>query len=69
MLERVEYFTFLPDFLPEALLTLLRPLEAWLEASFLRGLSAHYVACFRKAPEPGRTNTITTDGLSPRAGE
>jgi SAM-dependent methyltransferase/uncharacterized membrane protein YbhN (UPF0104 family) len=63
-LEGVEYFTFLPDFLPEGLLRLLRPVESWLEASSARGLSAHYVACFRKAPEPA---TLAHRSISDRA--
>src|SRR5690606_21159688 len=45
---RVEYFTFLPDFLPRPLVRLLRPLEAWLETSPWQHLSAHYVAVLVK---------------------
>lgn len=43
-LEPVDYFTFLPDFLPRALQAPLAPLERALESSPLRQLSAHYVA-------------------------
>jgi SAM-dependent methyltransferase/uncharacterized membrane protein YbhN (UPF0104 family) len=44
----VRYFTFLPDFLPQALVRLLSPLERLLEASPLRVYSAHYMAVLRK---------------------
>ncbi len=44
----VEYFTFLPDFLPSPLVRLLKPFESWLETSPWRHLSAHYVAVFVK---------------------
>lgn len=47
-LERVEYFTFLPDFLPRALLRAVLPLEHWLERSPLRRYSVHYMAVLRK---------------------
>ena len=40
----VEYFTFLPDFVPARVLRLMAPLERALEKSFLRSWSAHYVA-------------------------
>lgn len=44
--ERVDYFTFLPDFLPLAAQRLLAPAERWLEASAtMRRYSAHYLAC------------------------
>ncbi len=49
--QSVEYFTFLPDFLPRPLVQLLRPVEAWLENSPWRHLSAHYVAVFIKDPD------------------
>ena len=45
----VRYFTFLPDFLAPGLVTLLAPLERWLEASPLRVYSAHYMAVIRKS--------------------
>jgi SAM-dependent methyltransferase len=44
------YLTFLPDFLPAPLLSALGPLERGLEASRLRGWSAHYVAALVKEP-------------------
>jgi hypothetical protein len=51
---RVDTFTFLPDVLPRKLEQALLPLERWLEASPLRGYSAHYLAVLRKDPGPGR---------------
>jgi ubiquinone/menaquinone biosynthesis C-methylase UbiE len=50
---QVRYFTFLPEFLPSALVQLLAPIERLLEASPLRVYSAHYLAVLRK---PGATN-------------
>ena len=47
-LERVEYFTFLPDFLPRALLRAVLPVERWLERSRLRPWSVHYMAVLRR---------------------
>jgi 2-polyprenyl-3-methyl-5-hydroxy-6-metoxy-1,4-benzoquinol methylase len=43
------YFTFLPEFLPEGMVRLFRPIERLLEASPLRLYSAHYMAVLRKA--------------------
>jgi ubiquinone/menaquinone biosynthesis C-methylase UbiE/uncharacterized membrane protein YbhN (UPF0104 family) len=43
-----EHFTFLPEFLPHALVTLFRPIERLLEASPLRVYSAHYMAVLQK---------------------
>jgi ubiquinone/menaquinone biosynthesis C-methylase UbiE len=40
----MSYFTFVPEFLPERLLKLLRPVERMLESSRLRKYSAHYMA-------------------------
>ena len=42
--ERIDYFTFLPDFVPPLAMRLLQPLERALERSSLRRYSAHYVA-------------------------
>jgi SAM-dependent methyltransferase len=42
----ITYFTFLPDFVPAALLRSLAPLERALERSPLRQWSAHYTATF-----------------------
>lgn len=42
------YFTFLPDFLPDAAIRLLAPIERWLERSAAREYSAHYMAVLRK---------------------
>ena len=44
----LRYFTFLPDFLPQALVRLLAPLERLLESSPLSPYSAHYMAVFRR---------------------
>jgi 2-polyprenyl-3-methyl-5-hydroxy-6-metoxy-1,4-benzoquinol methylase len=44
----VDYFTFLPDFTPRALLDALKGLEARLEDSAVRNWSAHYVARLQK---------------------
>jgi SAM-dependent methyltransferase/uncharacterized membrane protein YbhN (UPF0104 family) len=43
-----EYFTFFPEFMPQALATRLRPVEAWLEAGRLRRWSAHYMAVIER---------------------
>ena len=44
----VRYFTFLPDFVPQAVVRLLRPIERFLEHSGLRVYSAHYMAVLEK---------------------
>ncbi|MGH9245172.1 MAG: class I SAM-dependent methyltransferase [Acidimicrobiales bacterium] len=44
----VDYFTFLPDFTPRAVLDALTGVEARLERSAIRNWSAHYVACLRR---------------------
>src|SRR5262249_8500426 len=44
----VRYFTFLPDFVPQILVRLLRPLEQLLERSSLKVFSAHYMAVLEK---------------------
>jgi SAM-dependent methyltransferase len=49
-LTRVEYFTFLPDFLPLPLLRVLSSLEARLESGSLARFGAHYMAVFTKRP-------------------
>jgi ubiquinone/menaquinone biosynthesis C-methylase UbiE/uncharacterized membrane protein YbhN (UPF0104 family) len=46
---RVDYFTFMPDFVPRFAMRALRPIEALLEASPLRVYSAHYMAVLQKA--------------------
>lgn len=49
------YFTFLPDFLPRALMPPLLRVEAWMERSICRGWSVHYQAVLTRIPaEPGR---------------
>jgi ubiquinone/menaquinone biosynthesis C-methylase UbiE/uncharacterized membrane protein YbhN (UPF0104 family) len=45
---QIEYFTFLPDFVPGFVMRALRPIEALLEASPLRIHSAHYMAVLQK---------------------
>jgi ubiquinone/menaquinone biosynthesis C-methylase UbiE len=50
----IDYFTFLPDFLPGALIGALAPLERLLESSRFKYMSAHFQACLVKtkaAPE------------------
>lgn len=44
----VEYFTFLPDFVPASIVRLLAPIEQWLERSSFRVFSAHYMAVLKK---------------------
>ena len=44
----VRYFTFLPDFLPQVIVRLLRPIEQRLEHSPFGAYSAHYMAVLRK---------------------
>jgi SAM-dependent methyltransferase len=44
----VRYFTFLPDFVPAAIVRLLSPVERLLERSAARVYSAHYMAVLRK---------------------
>lgn len=63
-LERVEYFTFLPDFLPRALLKAILPLERRLERSRLRPYSVHYMAVLRKPAQPA---TGAADALAAAA--
>jgi ubiquinone/menaquinone biosynthesis C-methylase UbiE len=45
---RRDYFTFLPEFVPAAVLRACRPIESALERSALRVYSAHYMAVLRK---------------------
>lgn len=45
----IEYFTFLPDFLPQTVIRRLHSLERFLERSRFRIYSAHYMAILRKA--------------------
>jgi ubiquinone/menaquinone biosynthesis C-methylase UbiE len=44
----LHYFTFLPEFLPAAIVRMVAPLERLLEVSPLRSYSAHYMAVLRK---------------------
>ncbi|MCP4357712.1 MAG: methyltransferase domain-containing protein [Chloroflexi bacterium] len=44
----VVYFTFLPDFIPPALMKPFRSVERWLESSRLRPYSVHYMAVLQK---------------------
>lgn len=53
--EDVSYFTFVPDFLPQALLRWMLPLEVRLESSRWARYSAHFMATFRKPGGPTRT--------------
>jgi SAM-dependent methyltransferase len=47
-LEKVHYFTFLPDFLPRSLMRIALPLERWLERGPARTFSVHYMAVMKK---------------------
>jgi SAM-dependent methyltransferase len=47
-LESVQYFTFLPDFLPRPLMRWVLPIERRLERGPFRRLSVHYMAVMRK---------------------
>ena len=47
----VRYFTFLPDFIPQAVARVLSPIERLLEQSPMRVYSAHYMAVLVKGPE------------------
>ncbi|HEU5314647.1 MAG TPA: methyltransferase domain-containing protein [Chloroflexota bacterium] len=49
-LERVDYFTFLPDFTPPIVYRLLAPVEAQLERSRAAPWSAHFSARYRVLP-------------------
>jgi hypothetical protein len=44
----VTKFTFVPDFTPRILFTLLRWMEGWLEKGPLRRYAAHYMAVLRR---------------------
>ena len=46
--KEIEYFTFLPEFLPALLQRLFRPLERRLELSSWRKYSAHYMAALQR---------------------
>ena len=48
--EKVDYFTFVPDFVPKILHKRLSRLEAYLEQSKMKRYSAHYQAVLMKAP-------------------
>lgn len=47
-IKNIEYFTFLPDFLPRFLLKILEPLETILESSHFRKYSAHMAIILEK---------------------
>lgn len=53
LLDRVQYFTFVPDFLPGPLLGPTRWLESRLESSRLRRYSVHYMAVYVRLPGEG----------------
>jgi ubiquinone/menaquinone biosynthesis C-methylase UbiE/uncharacterized membrane protein YbhN (UPF0104 family) len=48
----IRYFTFLPDFIPQATAQALAPLERWLESSRLASYAAHYMAVLVKPQTP-----------------
>jgi ubiquinone/menaquinone biosynthesis C-methylase UbiE len=47
-MSEVRYFTFLPDFLPDAIVRRAAAVEQWLERSRFRVYSAHYMGVWRK---------------------
>jgi SAM-dependent methyltransferase len=61
----VQYFTFLPDFIPRAFLRPLLGLQRMLEASPLRPYSVHYFGELQKVfrSPPGGTTSSLKDGL------
>lgn len=56
---QVQYFTFLPDFIPQPIARLLRPLERALERSSLAPYSAHYMAVLQKDFPEGSDTCLT----------
>ncbi|MCX6020820.1 MAG: hypothetical protein NTZ05_03650 [Chloroflexi bacterium] len=66
-LQRVEvqYFGFMPDFLPRPLMGLVLWLESWLEASPFRQWSAHYMAVYERLPRP-EDDQLMSDTNEPR---
>jgi len=55
----VRYFTFLPDFVPRALMRPLGALEKRLESSRLRSHSVHYLAVLEKVDGPALSSPAT----------
>jgi SAM-dependent methyltransferase len=60
--ERVRYFTFLPDFLPQWLLGIAQPLERWLERSPLRSYSVHYMVVLQRPATATSANEASGQG-------
>ncbi len=54
-LKTIDYFTFLPDFLPKWALRALHPVEKLLEHSPLNRLSCHYMAILQKSNQDNPT--------------
>lgn len=50
-LRRVQFFTFVPDFVPPALLGMLTSLERWLERGPMASWAAHFVAVYERLPD------------------
>ncbi len=63
-LRDVRYFTFLPDFVPRALMAPLAALEKRLEAGALQSYSVHYLAVLEKVDTPGFSSP-TAPGMRP----
>ncbi len=57
--ENIEYFTFLPDFVPQIVLRACAGIERFLEQSVLRRMSAHYQACLIKNRDTPRQDEST----------
>jgi hypothetical protein len=62
----VEYFTFLPDFTPRPVYSLLAALERRLERSRLAPYSAHFTAVYRRAGHPAPATPGTDPGTPQR---
>jgi len=59
-LERVHYFTFLPDFTPRVLMRPALALERWMERWPTRRYSAHYLAVMRRRVEVRDEGSVST---------
>lgn len=63
-LERVDYFTFLPDFTPRLLMRPAMALERWLERGPTKRYSAHYLAVLRRSDTPAGRSTTEPSGAA-----
>ncbi len=65
----LHYFTFLPDFIPRALLHAASRIERWLESSSLREFSVHYMAVMHKMGDASIRELKAAPTLAARAHE